>query len=157
MASKKGRAVGRPKVIDLAKRNQIIGLTSALGSRQLAAAKAGIHYSTLARAFHADEDFAEALSNAVEVFKMTHLANIARASKKDWNASKWILERKFPEEYGRRNADAMTPAQVTSALTQLHAYCKARLGARAMAVVQAGILLTLEGVAGATSKAASGD
>lgn len=111
--------IGRPSLIDAKKRQEIITATKTLGSRTAAAAWCKISYSTLSRAFHADASFAEALSEAVELFKTARIAEIAKAGGKDWRASAWLLERKFTEEYGRRSADAMTLPQVSSLIAQL--------------------------------------
>lgn len=122
MATKRN---GRPPKIDAKLRLELIKATVATGSRTSAAALCQISYSTLARAFHADDAFAEALTDAIELFKTTHLARIAKASKgdktnkPDWKASAWLLQHKFPEEYGRRNAETMTVVQVASLINTL--------------------------------------
>jgi len=47
--------------------------------------------------------FLQAVKKAEEEFKRHHIANIAKASDKGiWQASAWLLERKYPEEFGRR-------------------------------------------------------
>ena len=47
-------------------------------------------------------ELVEAIKNADAKFKAYHLSNINRASRTTWQASAWMLERRFPEEYGRR-------------------------------------------------------
>lgn len=42
-----------------------------------------------------------AIPKAAAAFKAYHVQVITRASKKNWQASAWMLERKFPDEYGR--------------------------------------------------------
>lgn len=44
----------------------------------------------------------ERLDRAEVAFEKVHLENIALASAKRWEASAWLLERKWPESYGRR-------------------------------------------------------
>lgn len=47
-------------------------------------------------------ELVEAIKHADAKFKEYHLSNINRASRTTWQASAWMLERRFPEEYGRR-------------------------------------------------------
>ena len=42
----------------------------------------------------------QAIVKARASFKAYHVQSIIRASRKQWTASAWLLERKFPEEYG---------------------------------------------------------
>ena len=46
-------------------------------------------------------ELAEGLKRARAAFKAFHIQNITKASKKEWTASAWILERMFPREFGR--------------------------------------------------------
>jgi len=46
--------------------------------------------------------FYDALEPATAQFEITHIENIAKASKASWQASAWLLERKYPERYARR-------------------------------------------------------
>ena len=49
-------------------------------------------------------EFAMAMERGKAKFKATHIANITKAAKQErhWQASAWLLERRFPDEYGRR-------------------------------------------------------
>lgn len=49
-----------------------------------------------------DENFCNDVMKAMEAFKLWHLRNIAKHSDTDWKASKFLLERKFPNEYGEK-------------------------------------------------------
>lgn len=73
------------------------------------AIRAGVAPSTLcewkARGEHGEEPFKaflEAVTEAEVQFKEHHIQLIARHAKKTWNASAWLLERKFPQEFGQR-------------------------------------------------------
>lgn len=46
-------------------------------------------------------EFVESLKKAQIKFKLQHLQNISKAGSKHWQASAWILERKFKREFGR--------------------------------------------------------
>lgn len=37
-------------------------------------------------------------------FKLKHIKNIQTASESNWTASAWLLERKFPEEFGAKQS-----------------------------------------------------
>ena len=39
---------------------------------------------------------------AISEFKQKHIDNITTASLSNWTASAWLLERKFPDEFGKR-------------------------------------------------------
>lgn len=51
-----------------------------------------------------DRPLSAALKKAGAEFERVHVGNIARHSMGDWKASAWLLERKFPERYARRDA-----------------------------------------------------
>lgn len=51
-------------------------------------------------------EFSQSIKRATVQFKRTHLSKIA--SDESWQASAWLLERRFPDEYGRR-----APVEVT--------------------------------------------
>jgi hypothetical protein len=47
---------------------------------------------------------------------VSHLKNIKLASEKNWRASAWALERRFPDQYGERRASTVTGQQIAHAL-----------------------------------------
>ena len=55
-----------------------------------------------------NKDFARDLKKAESEYKREHLLNLRKASGKSWQASSWLLERKYPEEYGRRDRMDLT-------------------------------------------------
>ena len=75
---------------------------------ETSAALAGITYQTLhdwkKKGGQGDPvfvDFAEKLMVAEAEGEYTLLANIRRAGESQWQASAWILERRYPQRYGR--------------------------------------------------------
>lgn len=52
-----------------------------------------------------DRPLSAALKKAGAEFERAHVQNIVNHGVKDWKASAWILERKFPERYARRVAN----------------------------------------------------
>lgn len=49
------------------------------------------------------QDFQDAIKKAEIMFKQMHVSNVNRAAIKTWQASAWILERKFKSEFSTRN------------------------------------------------------
>lgn len=152
MAKPAKRPNGRPRLIDGKKQAEIIKWTKLLGSRKRSAAKCGVSYSTLARAFHGDDAFADSLNTAVEEFKNTQVAKIASAA--DWKARAWLLERMFSEEFGRRKADTMDLPQVATLITQLVSKVFKKLPKKYFAMVEADFTDTLNEIQGSSSVAA---
>jgi hypothetical protein len=46
-------------------------------------------------------DFRERIEKALAESEVMHVARISQASKESWQASAWLLERQFPERWGR--------------------------------------------------------
>jgi len=70
---------------------------------QDAAALAGINRHTLTAWRKTYPEFADALERAESEFVRHHISNItAAADKGTWQASAWLLERKFPAEFALR-------------------------------------------------------
>lgn len=91
--------------------------------------------------------FLEAIKKGEKTLITANLANIQVAAKKQWQASAWVLERRFPNEYGRRDklelsGDASNPlryanlsddeldAKLKEARERLDRYGKTYKGAR---------------------------
>lgn len=53
----------------------------------------------------------QSIQKAKAAFKAYHVQSIIRASKKQWTASAWLLERKFPEEFGAADRGSVLAAQ----------------------------------------------
>lgn len=49
-----------------------------------------------------DENFCNDIMKAMEAWKLHHIRNIQMHSQTDWKASKFLLERKFPNEFGEK-------------------------------------------------------
>lgn len=81
---------------------------------KLACQYAGISEATF-YAWKADDlEFLEAINKAEGKGAVSHLARIKQASTDgNWQASAWILERRYPDEYGRRVIDANIKGELT--------------------------------------------
>lgn len=53
----------------------------------------------------------ESLKKAESKFRAYHISNINAASKSQWQASAWMLERRYPGEYGRRGIEIEVPVK----------------------------------------------
>lgn len=60
----------------------------------------------------------EAIIKAQAAFKAYHVQSITRASRKAWQASAWLLERKFPDEYAAIDRNSIIAA--IKAASQVH-------------------------------------
>jgi hypothetical protein len=75
----------------------------ALGlSPNRAAGKVKVHHSTIAEWRRNDLEFDSDVQNAEAAFIQKQIANVqAAANKGNWQASAWLLERKFPSEFSQ--------------------------------------------------------
>lgn len=63
----------------------------------------GISKSTLG-ILRSDPEFEEFIEQCSVNCENEHLRNISSAGQSQWQASAWILERKFPDKYGKKDA-----------------------------------------------------
>ena len=50
-------------------------------------------------------EFYKSVKTAEKGFRLRHLKNIKDASETVWQASAWLLERRFPDDYGRNKVE----------------------------------------------------
>ena len=106
---KKGR--GRPTKATTERMQQVIkGITAGL-PYDTSCALAGISYQTFRNWMTTGEsaesgyffDFFEEVKKAEAIAESVHIANIKNAGKSGvWQADAWMLERRHPEKWGRR-------------------------------------------------------
>ncbi len=70
-----------------------------------ACAYAGISDDTLARRRKSDPEFAARFEHAREMCKAKLLTMIMVAAPKNWSAAAWLLERRWPKEFGRQRLE----------------------------------------------------
>lgn len=82
--------------------------------REIAARYLGCRPAELQEEVNADAQFARQLAQAEAGAELVHMKNlkVAAQEEKNWRASVWWLERRSPQRYGRRAADAVPAAQV---------------------------------------------
>jgi hypothetical protein len=114
-------ARGRRPLLDEGKRREILAILAVGGSRRVAANYVGCAVSTIQGTAGRDAEFRRAIRRAEHQAEIGYLQNIQTAAKKEqhWRAAAWALERRNPNEYGRRKPDVLTPEQVTFLLAQL--------------------------------------
>jgi hypothetical protein len=105
-------------VLDVKKRTKICGLLALGYSRRMAAEYVGCDPSTITRTAQRDESFREQLAGAQADADVDCLKLIRRTAdqEKYWRAAAWILERRNPEEFGRRAPNMFTGEQVMKIL-----------------------------------------
>jgi transposase len=97
-------------------------LLKALGlgiSEEDSAKLVGVSRATVRREALADKDFAQDKKGAVVAGKMRLLRRITAASREAWTAAAWLLERRFPQEFGRRTPDTLTAEEVAEMAADL--------------------------------------
>lgn len=111
---------GRKPVLDEIKKQQIIALLAVGCSRRTAAKFVGCDVATIRNTAARDPAFGEKLCETESGEEFKYLRNIKRAAQEEkyWRAAAWVLERRFPDDYGRRGPDVITIAQITDLLTQ---------------------------------------
>jgi len=122
---------GRPEVLDQSKRAYVCRLIGMGYTRRMAARQVQCSHTTIARTAARDPLFALDLANAeTEVDgEALRLVRAAAREQKYWRAAAWLLERRNPEEYGRRTAHAFSGDQVMAMLAQIFSDTLPRLPA----------------------------
>jgi len=115
----KRKRLGRPNVLDDVKQASIVALLSAGCSRRQAAQYVGCAPSTIGYLAGRDRQFAKRLRQAELQTEVRPLTNLMEASGRHWRAAAWLLERQFPQRYGRRQPDLMTRGEFRDALGML--------------------------------------
>jgi hypothetical protein len=112
---------GRPQVLTEKKKAEILAILSTGCGRGTAAAYVRCALKTIANTARRDPEFAANLAQRENSPEIAHLTNLNRAGKDEryWRASAWTLERMFPQKYGVRPPDSITPEQLSVLMTQV--------------------------------------
>lgn len=92
---------GRPTKINEKERAEILQNLEDGASLKSAAEAAGVDYTTVYRLRRSDPVFARGAKKAVQAGKMKLIRTVANAG--TWQAAAWMLERRFGEEFGRKD------------------------------------------------------
>jgi hypothetical protein len=111
---------GRPPVLDELKRQQVCAILAVGCSRKVAAKYVGCAADTIRNTALRDPAFHQQLCHAESQYEIVYLQRIQEAAKegKHWRAAAWVLERRFPDRYGRRRPGTVTVEQITDLLAQ---------------------------------------
>ena len=106
------------EVLDGIKRAKILALLAMGCSRRMAARQVGCAASTITRTAERDEEFHNQIADAEAQADVRALRLISRTAQQEkyWRVAAWLLERRNPEEYGRRAPHTFTGTQVTELL-----------------------------------------
>jgi hypothetical protein len=108
-------------VLDQVKKDLIIVLINRGASRREAAAYVKCHHTTIGRTAARDPAFAAKLSQTEMAGSLATNGMIRRAATepKYWRAAAWMLERRNPEDYGKRSPNTYTCDQVVSLIASI--------------------------------------
>jgi hypothetical protein len=103
---------GRPAVLDDIKKSEVLAILSTGCNRWTAAKYVNCSPKTIYNAAQRDPRFAKELARLERQSEIVHLGNLNVIAKKPayWRASAWMLERLFPDRFGRQPED-LTPGQ----------------------------------------------
>jgi len=98
-----GTEVGRPTKRTPEREQRLLDALRAGNTRKAACSYAGVAQDAFNRWLLRFADFADAIQKAEADAEVRHVANIARVAQEGtWQASAWWLERRRPDDYGRR-------------------------------------------------------
>ncbi|MBX7164822.1 MAG: hypothetical protein K1X74_00615 [Pirellulales bacterium] len=94
---------GRRPVLDEAKQSAICAIVAMGCSRQTAAQYVGCAVATIRKTALRDARFADKLRKSEHGWELKQLTNIQAAAERSWQAAAWLLERRLPETYSKRD------------------------------------------------------
>lgn len=107
----------QPGELNSHQRGQICAIIAVGCSRSCAASYIGCNVEAIEQLAARSKTFRRQLAAAEAKHEIAHLENIRTAGKKEWRASAWALERRYPERYGTRKEQGLTGKQVSQALS----------------------------------------
>jgi len=103
-----GRKVGRPTKLTDEVRKKIIGALQVGATHRIAASFVGVDLSTFQDWLAKIPEFADACRSAESSGSLSCLSSIRTAATSGvWQAGAWLLERRHPDEYGRRQVEVV--------------------------------------------------
>jgi hypothetical protein len=104
--------IGRPRVFDDVKRNQVTTLLSVgFGLREVAR-YVGCSVNTVRRAMQRDEEFAHEVQSAEVRAQLEAIRGVRAAASTHWRAAAWFLERTNPHRFARPSLRAFSPDEI---------------------------------------------
>ena len=107
------KKTGRPTKFTSERAEIILDALRRGASLAAAAAEAGVNADTLLNWRRARRAFAQQVDQAMAVGALRALDTIWAAAKAgDWRAAAWLLERRYPDEYGRTQVDVRSQGEI---------------------------------------------
>ena len=111
--------IGRPRVLDDDKRNQVCGLVASGCGMGHAARHVGCSARTVRREALRNPAFGEKLRRAQLSAQLQPMSALRSAASKDWRAAAWLLERTHPDEFARRDPASLSTDSLSAAVDNL--------------------------------------
>ncbi len=105
--------------IDAIQKREIVAIVSVGCGRRTAADYVGTTVATIRREARRNREFARQLCRGERNQELQQLQHLQKAAEKHWQASAWMLERRYPELYGKRDPRQLTIPQVAQLLAEL--------------------------------------
>ena len=112
------------EVIDSKMKTKICGLLALGYSQNMAAKHVGCDSSTITRTAKRDPKFREQLADSQSDASIDALHLIRRTADQEryWRAAAWVLERRHPDEYGRRTPASFSDEEMIKVLDRMLQY-----------------------------------
>lgn len=112
---------GRPKVLDEEMQKTVCGAIGIGCSRRTAADYAGCSVKLIRRTEKKLPAFAARLAKSKVLCEVNALKQLSMAVKEErnWRVGTWLLERRYPDRYGRRKPHSASPRLVAAVMNQL--------------------------------------
>ena len=91
-----------PELIEAASELKRGGMNNKDTARCLGISEATLYRWLSSPTCEEHREFCESLKRAEVEYKSTLRERIIKAAERDWKAAAWLLERRYPDEYGRR-------------------------------------------------------
>lgn len=112
--------MARPSKLTAEVQDRLCEALRAGATYEIAAAVAGVSYRSFARWMHAGQrartgrywQFWQTMWTAIADSALWHLRNVTEQARDDWRASAWVLEHRFPADYGTVRARLGVEAHV---------------------------------------------
>jgi hypothetical protein len=117
-----GRKPDSPRILaDAQKRAGVLKMLRAGNSRVDTARLIGFSGQTLLNEMERDAAFASQVEQAEAIGKSVLIATVNEAAtkEKDWKAAAWLLERKYWQEYARRDPKSISPEELANVIGRI--------------------------------------
>lgn len=110
---------GRPRILDETRRREICALVAGGCSLREAARYVHCGINTIRRELERNSEFSEALRHSQMYAQMSPLRAMQQAVATHWRAAAWMLERAYPDRFGRRDPAAFNARQARSLMSEI--------------------------------------